>query len=95
MGDAATVMQRCDVLGGISEEPGLLVRPYGSGAMRRVDEIVAGWMRDAGMAVRSDAIGNLIGRYEAREGGRGSLVLAPTSTPCATREGTTDSWASW
>lgn len=68
-------MERCDVLGGISEEPGLLVRPYGSAAMRRVDEIVAGWMRDAGMSVRRDAIGNLIGRYEAREGGRGTLVL--------------------
>ena len=75
MSDAAIVMERCDLLGGISEEPGILVRPYGSGAMRRVDEIVAGWMRDAGMTVRSDAIGNLIGRYEAREGGRGTLVL--------------------
>ena len=72
---AATVMERCDVLGLISEEPGLLARPYGSGAMRRVNEIVAGWMRDAGMSVRSDAMGNLIGRYEARGDGDGTLVL--------------------
>lgn len=74
-GPAATVMERCGVLGSISEEPGILVRPYGSGAMRRANEIVAGWMRHAGMAVRSDAMGNLIGRYEAREGGEGTLVL--------------------
>ena len=72
---AATVMQRCDVLGGISEEPGLLVRPYGSDAMRRANELVVGWMRAAGMTVRSDAVGNLIGRYEAREGGGGTFVL--------------------
>ena len=76
MGDlSATVMERCNLLGGISEEPGILVRPYGSGSMRRVNEIVAGWMRDAGMTVRSDAIGNLIGRYEAREDGGGTLAL--------------------
>ena len=72
---AATVMERCEVLGSISEEPGLLARPYGSGAMRRVNEIVAGWMHDAGMTVRCDVIGNLIGRYEAREDGEGTLVL--------------------
>ena len=74
-GAAATVMERCDVLGGISEEPGLLVRPYGSGAMRRANDLVAGWMQEAGMSVRSDGIGNLIGRYEAREGGGPTLVL--------------------
>ena len=68
-------MERCDILGGISEEPGLLVRPYGSGAMRRVNDVVAGWMREAGMSVRTDAIGNLIGRYEAREENAPTLVL--------------------
>ncbi|QIN80841.1 allantoate amidohydrolase [Rubrobacter marinus] len=68
-------MERCDALGGISEEPDLLVRPYGSGAMRRVNEIVADWMQTAGMSVRRDAVGNLIGRYEAREGDGGTLVL--------------------
>ncbi len=72
---AATVMERCEILGAISEESGILVRPYGSESMRRVNEIVAGWMRDAGMTVRSDAIGNLIGRYEARKEGGGTLVL--------------------
>jgi len=68
-------MERCDVLGGISEEPGLLVRPYGSGAMRRANEAVAGWMEEAGMAVRRDAIGNLIGRYEGRNANAKTLVL--------------------
>ena len=60
---ATTVMQRCDTLAGISEEPDCITRPYGSKAMREVNELVADWMRDAGMEVRIDAIGNLIGRY--------------------------------
>lgn len=74
-GAARAVMERCDILGGISEEPGLLVRPYGSGAMRRANDLVAGWMLRTGMSVRRDAIGNLIGRYEAREEGGPTLVL--------------------
>jgi len=61
---ATTVMERCDLLANISEEFGLLVRPYGSQAMREANNIVAGWMRRAGMTVRQDEIGNLIGRYE-------------------------------
>ena len=61
---ATTVMERCELLGNISEESGVLVRPYGSQAMNEANKIVAGWMRGAGMTVRRDEIGNLIGRYE-------------------------------
>jgi allantoate deiminase len=74
MKDAATtVMERCDLLANVSEEPGLLVRPYGSQAMNQANGIVSDWMRDAGMNVRRDAIGNLIGRYEGA--GDKTLVL--------------------
>jgi allantoate deiminase len=59
-----TVMERCDLLANISEEPGLIHRPYGSQAMHEVNETVAGWMRAAGMTTRRDQIGNLIGRYQ-------------------------------
>lgn len=62
---AAQVMQRIDELAKISEEPGRLTRTYGSPAMRRANELVAGWMREAGMTVEVDPIGNLIGRYPA------------------------------
>jgi allantoate deiminase len=69
MGDAATtVMERCERLGVISEEPGALTRPYGSETMREVNEVVSGWMRAAGMSVRQDEIGNLIGLYEGTGG---------------------------
>jgi allantoate deiminase len=70
---ATTVMERCDLLANISEEPGLLVRPYGSQAMREANNIVAGWMRTAGMITRQDEIGNLIGRYEGT--GENTLIL--------------------
>src|SRR5215210_3047628 len=74
MRDAArTVMERCELLGGISEEPGVLTRPFGSPTMGEVNDVVSGWMREAGMAVRQDAIGNLIGRYEGT--GEKTLVL--------------------
>ena len=57
-------MERCDTLGAISEEPDRLTRRYGTEEMRRANAAVAEWMRAAGMQTRSDAIGNLIGRYE-------------------------------
>ena len=66
--DAATVMQRLDILGACSEEPGRLTRPFASEAMRRAHEHVATWMQEAGMTVRKDNMGNLVGRYEGAGG---------------------------
>ncbi len=71
---AATVMERSDLLGNISEEPGKIVRPYGSRAMTEANDIVAGWMRGAGMTTRRDEIGNLVGRYEGT--GDRTLIFA-------------------
>jgi allantoate deiminase len=75
VGDAATVLARCAALGQVSEEPGRLVRRYGTPAMARANELVGGWMRKAGMEVRSDAVGNLIGRREGEVPGTPALVL--------------------
>src|SRR5262249_6307799 len=49
----------------ISDEPRRLTRAFGSPAMRRANAVVAAWMRQAGMQVHTDAIGNLIGHYQA------------------------------
>ena len=70
---AATVMERCERLATISEETGAITRPYGSRAMREANDVVAGWMHDAGMETREDAVGNLIGFYEGA--GEKTLVL--------------------
>jgi allantoate deiminase len=61
---ALRVMERADTLGGISEEPDKLTRRFATAAMQQASATVAGWMREAGMAVRRDVVGNLIGRYE-------------------------------
>ena len=62
---AKATMQRIGALAQISEDPGKLTRTFASPAMRRANELVGDWMREAGMSVRTDAIGNLIGHYPA------------------------------
>jgi allantoate deiminase len=61
----ASVIERIEALGRISDEPGCLTRTFCSPAMRRANKLVGSWMREAGMRVREDAIGNLIGHYPA------------------------------
>ena len=72
MSSAATVLERCARLGEVSEEPDRLVRRFATAAMREANDLVGGWMREAGLDVRTDAAGNLIGR---RDGGARTLVL--------------------
>jgi len=73
--DARRVMDRCDALGRVSEEPDRLTRRFATPAMREANRVVAGWMRDAGMTVRQDNIGNLIGRYDGHDPGAKTLLL--------------------
>ena len=54
-------MRRCDELGAISDERGRLTRTFASPAMRRANQLVGTWMRDAGLQVREDAAFNLLG----------------------------------
>ena len=72
---ARTVMERCNILGSYSEEPDCLTRPFASRAMSQANTAVATWMEAAGMTVQQDAIGNLIGRYEAQTTGAKTLLL--------------------
>jgi allantoate deiminase len=72
---ARTVMERCDILATASEEAGCLTRPSLTNAMRRATEQVARWMQAAGMSVQQDMVGNLFGRYEARDSGAKTLLL--------------------
>lgn len=75
MAAARVVMARCDLLAGYSEEPGCLTRRYGTPALRAAHDAVAEWLRAAGMAVRRDAIGNLIGRYASASETAPTLLL--------------------
>ena len=60
---AANIMARIEALARISDDAGGLTRTFCSPGMRRANALVASWMRAAGMKMREDAIGNLIGHY--------------------------------
>lgn len=72
---AARVMERCDQLARISEEPDRLTRRFATPALHEAGEAVLGWMRQAGMSARRDAIGNVVGRYEGAVPGAPALLL--------------------
>lgn len=72
---ARTVMERCDALARCSEQSDALTRRFATPALRAAQDAVAGWMRGAGMNVRRDSIGNLIGRYEGQSKGARTLLL--------------------
>jgi allantoate deiminase len=59
---AATVLRRCDEIAAFSEESGRLTRRFATPALFQAGETVHRWMEAAGMTVRRDAVGNLIGR---------------------------------
>ena len=72
MPDVRAVLERCDVLARCSEEPGRLTRRFATPALAEARGLVAGWMREAGLEPRTDAVGNLIGR---RDGPGPTLLL--------------------
>ncbi len=72
---AATLGRRIDRLAKVSDERGATTRTFLSPAMRRANALVAGWMRGAGLSVREDRVGNLIGRLEAEGRGARTLLL--------------------
>lgn len=63
-GLGARIMGWADTLALHTEQPGMLTRTYLSDAHRGAAAQLSAWMEDAGMTVRRDAAGNVIGRYE-------------------------------
>src|SRR5215208_2521815 len=68
-------MARCDELAAYTEEPGRITRPYGTPAHMATRDVVADWMRDVGLNIRVDAIGNVRGRVEGSEPAAAALLL--------------------
>jgi allantoate deiminase len=77
--DPAALGARADALlmelAAISAEPGELTRLYLTPEHRRAADLVAGWMRAAGLTVREDALATVRGRLEATSGTRRTLIL--------------------
>lgn len=64
---AARALDRCDALAALTEEGGAITRRFATPALRESGGLVAEWMAAAGMTVRRDAIGNVIGRVGGAE----------------------------
>jgi len=62
---ARTAMERCDALAARTDEPGRVTRSFLSPATRGAHDLVREWMERAGLAVRVDAVGNIVGRKAA------------------------------
>jgi allantoate deiminase len=63
---ARQLAQMLDELGRVTDEPGRLTRTFLSPAMRRANALVGKWLREAGLTVREDEVGNVIGRLEPK-----------------------------
>ncbi len=68
-------MERCDELARHSELPGGLTRVFLSREQAAANELVLGWMREAGMSAKLDAIGNVVGCFEGAQPGLPCLIL--------------------
>jgi len=69
------IMSRIEELALRSEDTGKLTRQYLSPQHAAANQLVAGWMQEAGMQTHIDAVGNVIGRYEARNPDQPALIF--------------------
>ncbi|HHA1914480.1 TPA: allantoate amidohydrolase [Enterobacter asburiae] len=72
---AERVMARADALAAISETPDALTRVYLSTQHLQANQLVGEWMRQAGMTVWQDSVGNICGRYEGAQEGAQAVLL--------------------
>lgn len=68
------IIARAGLLAQLSDAPGMMTRTYLTPAHHAAAKQIAAWMREAGMIVRRDAVGNVIGRYEAVMPGAPALL---------------------
>jgi allantoate deiminase len=66
---ASRIQDRIDALAAITDEKGVITRTFLSEATVRANQMVGGWMREAGLATTEDQVGNLLGRSPAASGG--------------------------
>ena len=69
------LLERVAALGRYSDSPDHYTRTYLTPAHQAAAARIAEWMREAGMTVRIDAVGSVIGRYEAARPGARTLLM--------------------
>ena len=63
------LMRQADVLAGMSEDAPRVTRTYLSPQHKQAGDYLIGLMQRAGMTAGFDALGNIVGRYEAADPG--------------------------
>lgn len=71
----AEIVERAEALARHSDSPDNYTRTYLTPAHQAAAKQLAHWMREAGMAVRVDAVGSVIGRYEAAVSDAPTLLM--------------------
>ena len=72
---SSDIMERLDLMAGISESGEHLTRRSYTPEHRQINDLTAKWMHDAGMDVREDAVGNVIGRYKGQTSEAPAIIL--------------------
>lgn len=72
---AQLLVTMLDELGRITDEPGRLTRTFLSPGMKRANRLVGDCLKAAGLKVRVDSVGNLIGRLEGARRDAKTLLL--------------------
>ena len=72
---AKEILERCNILATSSEDTNALTRLFLSKPMHDVHRVVTSWLEEAGMHVRIDAIGNIIGHYSGQTENAKTLLL--------------------
>jgi allantoate deiminase len=73
--DARRILDRCEALARCTEQPDGLTRLFLTPQQQAAGGLVMGWMREAGMTTRVDAVGNVVGRWEGARPGLPCLML--------------------
>jgi len=75
MNRAAKIIARCRELACVTDAPGQTTRLFLSAATRGAHALITRWMREAGLAVRTDDVGNLRGLRRSAKKDAPTLVL--------------------
>src|SRR3954470_7199479 len=73
--DGREIIARAQELARHSDSAEHYTRTYLTPAHQEAARVIAAWMREAGMAVRTDAVGSVVGRYEAASPGAPTLLM--------------------
>jgi len=68
------IVERAGLLAAHSDQADALTVPYLTPAHRAAAAQIAAWMREAGLQVHADAVGNVVGRYAAADPGAKTLI---------------------